>query len=194
MPKIQKIALIPAIILFVFVAMSYMNTKQIGSIIAMFIILIPLTLGFYLLKKLFIFIKNKSKNFDLMQFKESYNKTKCFIKNITIDNFHKFGCLTVCFLAYSMFYSYYLSSYKDGNDYFIYVITRWLVSIYALWSAYKVYKTKPESVKIGVALLTIIFNPIMPLTCSSEMWLFFDFVAILILSHFILSKNYYTNV
>lgn len=194
MPKIQKIALIPIIILFSFVAMNYMNTKQIGSIIAMVIILIPLTLGFYLLKKLFIFAKNKSKDFDFKKINESCNKIKCFIKKITIDNFHKFGCLSVCFLAYSMFYSYFLSSYKDGNDYFIYVITRWLVSIYALWSAYKVYKIKPESAKIGVALLTIIFNPIVPLSCSSEMWLFFDFITILVLSHFILSKDYYTNV
>ena len=68
------------------------------------------------------------------------------------------------------------------------------MSIYALWSAYKVYKIKPESAKIGVALLTIIFNPIVPLSCSSEMWLFFDFITILVLSHFILSKDYYTNV
>lgn len=44
-----------------------------------------------------------------------------------------------------------------------------------MWCAYRAYKINPESTIIGIALLAVLFNPIVKMTFEKTTWEIIDF-------------------
>lgn len=101
-------------------------------------------------------------------------KIKQFVKKMPKDNFHILGYISVAMLVYAWLF---VGILGYNVEYSFYTILRWIISIFSLCCAYRIYKTSPESPFILIAFLTILFNPITPVSFSKTLWLFIDFIA-----------------
>ncbi len=98
-------------------------------------------------------------------------------KKIPFGNYYILGYITISMLIYA---SFFVDIFESETNYSFYLILRWLVTIFALWSAYKIYKIKPESKLIGIALLAVIFNPITMISFERTTWQIIDVITALL--------------
>ena len=70
------------------------------------------------------------------------------------------------------------ASAYDGAPYGFYQILRFVVTIFAAWSAVKVYNKNPQSFWLFVFVaIAILFNPIIKITFEREIWRVIDVIT-----------------
>ena len=112
------------------------------------------------------------------------------LKKIPRDNFHILGYISVAMLAYAWLF---VGIFGYNVEYSFYTILRWIISIFSLCCAYRIYKTSPKSPFILIAFLTILFNPITPVSFSKTLWLFIDFIAMCLFVKILFDSNFSPN-
>ena len=69
----------------------------------------------------------------------------------------------------------------DGLEYGFYQLLRFAITIFAAWSAVKVYNKNPQSFWMFVFVaIAILFNPIIKITFEREIWQVIDVITMLL--------------
>lgn len=102
------------------------------------------------------------------------------IKKIIKEN--QFACIVIIML---------LLAIVNFLPYAYYQILRWVVSVFAFYNAYVLYKSqKSKKWMIAMIGLGILFNPIAPIYLEKETWVILDLVSAVVVSLFIKFKKY----
>ena len=103
---------------------------------------------------------------------------KLFSDNLYILIFLSIGLLAMAILDWAIFH---------GLPYGFFTFLRWLITICAAWTGYRIFnKDSKSKMLILFGIITVLFNPIIPVFLNRETWTLIDFTTAIILLTFLI--------
>ena len=70
-----------------------------------------------------------------------------------------------------------LLALPSGWDYFFYILLRWIICGSSIYMAWQAYRMKVNAWLVPFTIIAVLFNPLLPVYLSKEMWALFDISA-----------------